>query len=91
MSEHVVHGALDPPGAGRRACEKNLSYRWDRQGTESDRASSSSYAGDSSNAWNVNFNNGNVNNDDKDNNNNVRCVRRGTWTPGRRAGREDIA
>jgi len=33
-------------------------------------------AGSSSNAWNVNFNNGNTNNNDvSNNNNNVRCVR----------------
>jgi hypothetical protein len=29
------------------------------------------------NAWNVNFNDGNVNNNDKSNNNYVRCVRGG--------------
>jgi len=32
-----------------------------------------------SNAWNVNFNNGNVNNNSKDNNNYVRPVRGGAW------------
>lgn len=31
------------------------------------------------NAWIVNFNNGNVNNNSKDNNNYVRCVRDGEW------------
>jgi len=31
--------------------------------------------GSSSNAWNVNFNNGNTNNNDVSNTNNVRCVR----------------
>ena len=33
------------------------------------------YQGGSSNAWNVNFNNGNSNNNDVTNNNRVRCVR----------------
>ena len=37
--------------------------------------SSSLYASDSSNAWIVNFNDGNVNNDDVDNTRRVRCVR----------------
>ena len=32
-------------------------------------------AGSPSNAWNVNFNNGNTNNDDVSNTNNVPCVR----------------
>ena len=35
----------------------------------------SPYAGSSGNAWNVNFNNGNSNNNDVGNNNRVRCVR----------------
>jgi len=37
--------------------------------------SSTTYALNSTNAWNVNFNNGNVNNNNKTNNNYVRCVR----------------
>ncbi len=36
---------------------------------------SSPVAGNSSNAWNVNFNNGNTNNNDVGNTNQVRCVR----------------
>jgi hypothetical protein len=32
-------------------------------------------SGSSGNAWNVNFNNGNTNNNDVGNNNRVRCVR----------------
>jgi len=41
--------------------------------------SSTSNANNPDNAWNVNFNDGNVNNDnDKDNHNYVRAVRRGT-------------
>jgi hypothetical protein len=32
-------------------------------------------AGNSSNAWNVNFNNGNINNNNRNNNNAVRLVR----------------
>jgi len=39
--------------------------------------SSTTYAGDSSNAWNVNFNNGNDNVNNKSNSNYVRCVRGG--------------
>jgi hypothetical protein len=37
--------------------------------------SSSVYASDPSNAWNVNFDNGNVNTNDKGNTHRVRCVR----------------
>jgi uncharacterized membrane protein len=40
--------------------------------------SSSSYANNTDNAWNVNFNDGNANNDDVDNDNYVRAVRSGT-------------
>jgi Protein of unknown function (DUF1566) len=40
--------------------------------------SSTTNAGNSSNAWNVNFNDGNVNNDDKNNALRVRAVR-GGW------------
>jgi hypothetical protein len=43
--------------------------------------SSSTYSGDSSNAWNVNMNDGNANNNDKTNNNYVWPVRGGEWTP----------
>ena len=39
--------------------------------------SSSPNANNSNNAWIVNFNNGNVNNNNKDNHNYVRCVRAG--------------
>jgi hypothetical protein len=39
--------------------------------------SSSSYANNSNNAWNVNFNNGNDNWNNKNNNNQVRLVRSG--------------
>lgn len=49
--------------------------------------STSIFRSTASNAWNVNFNNGNVNNNDKTNTNYVRCVRRGTWKPERSAGR----
>lgn len=37
--------------------------------------SATTYQGNLSNAWNVNFNNGNSNNNDKTNGNYVRCVR----------------
>lgn len=39
--------------------------------------SSTTNASDTSNAWNVNFNNGNDNRNDKTNTNYVRCVRGG--------------
>jgi hypothetical protein len=39
--------------------------------------SSTTNADNTDNAWNVNFNNGNVNNDDKTNTNYVRAVRGG--------------
>ncbi len=42
--------------------------------------SSSPNAGNSGNAWNVNFNNGNVNNNNRNNNNAVRLVRSGEWS-----------
>jgi len=41
--------------------------------------SASPYAGNASNAWNVNFNNGNDNANNKSNNNYVRLVRGGEW------------
>jgi hypothetical protein len=41
--------------------------------------SSSSYAANATNAWNVNFNNGNDNANNKSNNNYVRLVRGGEW------------
>jgi retron-type reverse transcriptase len=44
------------------------------------RASSSPNASDTNNAWNVNFNNGNDNWDNKNNTNHVRLVRAGEWT-----------
>ncbi|HPJ96690.1 MAG TPA: DUF1566 domain-containing protein [Syntrophales bacterium] len=48
--------------------------RW----TQSDNYwSSTTNADNTDNAWNVNFNNGNVNNDDKTNTNYVRAVRGG--------------
>ncbi len=39
--------------------------------------SSTTYANNTSNAWNVNFNNGNTNNNNKNNSKYVRCVRAG--------------
>jgi len=41
--------------------------------------SASPYAGNATNAWNVNFNNGNDNANNKSNNNYVRLVRGGEW------------
>ena len=38
-------------------------------------AKSSPVSGNTTNAWNVNFNNGNTNNNDVSNTNRVRCVR----------------
>ena len=43
--------------------------------TQADGPAASLRAGSWSNAWNVNFNNGNVNNNDISNTNEVRCVR----------------
>jgi hypothetical protein len=40
--------------------------------------SATTYANNTTNAWNVNFNNGNVNNNNKTNNNYAWCVRGGT-------------
>jgi len=39
--------------------------------------SSTTYADNDDNAWNVNFGDGNANNDNKNNDNSVRCVRAG--------------
>ncbi len=50
--------------------------RWPIPATRKRRAETSSpLAGNPSNAWNVNFNNGNSNNNDVSNTNRVRCVR----------------
>ena len=52
--------------------------------------SSTTYQNNPDNAWNVNFNDGNVNANNKSNNNYVRAVRGGSWSfeavpwPGRR-------
>ena len=45
--------------------------------------SSTTNATNPNNAWNVNLDNGNVNNDNKDNNNFVWPVRGGPWRPRR--------
>ena len=42
--------------------------------------SSSPYVANSTNAWNVNFNNGNVNGNNRTNNNYVRLVRASEWS-----------
>ena len=42
--------------------------------------SASPNVGNSTNAWNVNFNNGNVNNNNRTNTNYVRLVRAGEWS-----------
>ena len=57
--------------AGRLACWRIL------------RKTSSPYAGNSNNAWNVNFNTGNVNNDNRNNNTAVRLVRASQWSDAR--------
>lgn len=44
------------------------------------RPASSPYAGNSNNAWNVNFNNGNVDNNNRNNNNAARLVRASLWS-----------
>jgi len=42
--------------------------------------SSSTYVPNTTNAWNVNFNDGSVNNNNKTNSNYVRCVSTGAWS-----------
>lgn len=60
-----------------------MPVRWARDGCEvrglmrSGGGSSSVYANNPDNAWNVNFNNGNVNANNKANNNHVRLARGG--------------
>jgi len=58
-----------------RAGEKGQSGQTNVQ--SSNYWSATTNANNTSNAWDVNFNNGNVDNDDKDNNNFVWCVRGG--------------
>ncbi|MBI5525158.1 MAG: hypothetical protein HY897_02410 [Deltaproteobacteria bacterium] len=86
MSVRKIHGASGPPDGRRPASNANPSHP-DGAGGGNKSGRKTSYAANTSNAWNVNFDNGNVNNNDKTNNNNVRCVRGGTWGPGRAAGR----
>ena len=50
--------------------------------------SSSSYSGSSSYAWRVYFPDGNVFGSAKATSSNVRCIRRGPWTPGPSGSRE---
>jgi hypothetical protein len=65
-------------------CVASGLYQADNQGqsgqinwASSNYWSSSTNANNTTNAWNVNFNDGNVNNNDKSNNNYVWCVRAG--------------
>ncbi len=51
------------------------SFKIDNQITSNNYWSSSPNVSDSSNAWKVNFNNGNTNNNNKSNKGYVRCVR----------------
>ncbi len=51
------------------------SFKIDNQVASNNYWSSSENVSDSSNAWKVNFNNGNTNNNNKSNKNYVRCVR----------------
>ena len=58
----------------------NLNYlikTFKKRGLSSNYWSSTTYVGDTTNAWNVNFNNGNDNINNKTNSNYVRCVRGG--------------
>jgi len=55
--------------AGSQKCMGEMKGYW----------SASPYAGNATNAWNVNFNNGNDNANNKSNNNSVRLVRGGEW------------
>jgi hypothetical protein len=65
---------------GRRWGPREGATKWaDKRAFSGWYWSSTQNADNPNNAWNVNFNDGNVNNDDKDDNNNyVRAVRRGT-------------
>jgi len=66
------------PGARvRRAGLARLREQVEGETVSSNYWSSTSNANNPTNAWNVNFNNGNVNNNDKSNNNFVRAVRGG--------------
>ena len=60
-----------PPddAAGSHKCVGEIMEYW----------SATPYAGNATNAWNVNFNNGNDNANNKSNNNYVRLVRGGEW------------
>lgn len=74
-----------PPGLPGMEIQAVLPRGWVAGGGNPSRAwaitsnfwSASSYAGGSGSAWNVNFNNGNDNTNDKTNNNYVRLVRGG--------------
>jgi hypothetical protein len=58
-------------GKGRTPVRRRPFAAAQKRGAET----SSPLAGNSNNAWNVNFNNGNTNNNDVNNTNQVRCVR----------------
>ncbi len=78
MWERQSHGAAAPPRrhttspfpdtGAEKALRKWAAYA---------RRQASPYAGNTNNAWNVNFSDGNANNNNKNNNNYVRCVRGG--------------
>jgi hypothetical protein len=69
-------------GGARRAGLCFLETREQAKGAtaSSNYWSSTTIATNPNNAWNVNFNNGNVNNDNKTNEQHVRAVRGGLWS-----------
>ena len=70
--------ASSPAAAGPGARVRHRREQAEGATAASNYWSSSTNANNPTNAWNVNFNNGNVNNDDKRNNNFVRAVRGGS-------------
>lgn len=68
-------GSTSKPSVGRRRSSGNAYW------TSNNYWSSTENSNNSSNAWNVNFNNGNTNNNDKSNNNYVRCIRQSIQPP----------
>jgi Protein of unknown function (DUF1566) len=70
--------ASSPAAAGPGARVRQRREQAERATAASNYWSSSTYANNPTNAWNVNFNDGNVNANNKSNNNFVRAVRGGS-------------
>ena len=85
MDRHDDSGGMYPrsgdhPPVGLPVTWWNVSRRWGSRSGQIDVQSdfywsATSFAANPTNAWNVNFNNGNVNTNNKDNNNLSWCVR----------------